>query len=182
MFELLFLVALISWLGITILQFLAGLPAFPTIAAAAVLAPPLACWIFQSLRRRFELEWTAHRRRPLPPEAFYWQSRRPALLRLCLAGLLALPVVWTAALLWPVTWAEPWRHPWGWLAAPAAVFCTALTAASGWLYVSASQRHNRLAPCLVGLLRRGLYRLSDNHEFLGEEPLPAERKKRDAVY
>ncbi|MFM5984996.1 MAG: hypothetical protein ACKO9I_06670, partial [Sphaerospermopsis kisseleviana] len=54
--------------------------------------------------------------------------------------------------------------------------------ACGWLYIRASHWFDRHAPSLVGWMRRMLYRISDNHEFLGEEPFPRERRHREKVF
>jgi hypothetical protein len=82
----------------------------------------------------------------------------------------------------PAEWSASRASLVGWLAGAAGIVALAEVCAALWLYVRASQRFDRLAPRAVGWLRRGLYRISDNHEFLGEEPLPREKRRRESVY
>lgn len=182
MVELLFLVALVAWIVISTLEYLAGLPAAATLAAAALLLPVLAAARLRALIRARRLDFLLGDRRPLPPERFYWPVVRSRLgWRFTLAAALA-------AAAWPVAIACPARlsaDPYsltGWTAGALAISGLAEAFACGWLYVKASQRFNRLKPGFIGWLRRGLYRLSDNHEFLAEEPLPRRRKERESVY
>ena len=67
-------------------------------------------------------------------------------------------------------------------AAVAAIASLTELAAAVWLYFRASQLFDNLAPTALGWLRVGLYRLSDNHEFLGEEPLPRSKRVRESIY
>lgn len=184
MLELLFLVAMVSWAVLSLLQYLAGLPAAPTLLAAAVLVPPLAFW---RTRRLARIGWlTPPRRhgtpRPLPPEQFYSPATRRWLGRRTAIAAIAAAALWPAAILWPVplSWHGLALAAWTVAATSIAVLSEAL--AGLWLYVRTSQRFNRQTPGLIGWLRRGLYRLSDNHEFLGEEPLPREKRARESVY
>jgi hypothetical protein len=119
---------------------------------------------------------------PLPPERFYWPATRRWLGRrtVLAAGLAA--AAWPAALVWPARNVPDAASLAGWIAGFIAITALAEAAAGLWLYVKTSQRFNRQTPGLVGWLRRGLYRLSENHEFLGEEPLPREKRAREAVY
>jgi len=91
-------------------------------------------------------------------------------------------VAWPVALLHPAEWSADGASLAGWLAGAAGIIALAEACAALWLYVRASQRFDRLAPRAVGWLRRGLYRISDNHEFLGEESLPREKRRRESVY
>ncbi len=70
----------------------------------------------------------------------------------------------------------------GWGSAFFAILAVAEALASGCLYVRASHWFDRHAPNFVGWTRRLLYRLSDNHEFLGEAPLPREQRRREKVF
>lgn len=182
MVELLFLVALVAWVVISVLEYLAGLPAAATLAAAAVVVPLLAPARLRALRRAGRLDFIRGTRRPVPPERFYWPVvRRHLGWRLALACLVAV-AAWPVALAWPARAAADPASLTGWVAGLLGIASLAEALAAGWLYVKASQRFNRLKPGLVGWLRRGLYRLSDNHEFLGEEPLPRRKTERESVY
>lgn len=184
MLELLFLVAMVSWAVISLLQYLAGLPAAPTLLAAAVAMPLLAWWRTHRLARTGWLNPPRRRGgpRPLPPERFYWPATRRWLgRRTAMASLLAA-ALWPVALLWPAPLSWQAVALAAWTIAALAIAALAEAAAGLWLYVKTSQRFNRQTPGVIGWLRRGLYRLSDNHEFLGEEPLPREKRARESVY
>ncbi|MEX1045177.1 MAG: hypothetical protein WEC73_03530 [Chthoniobacterales bacterium] len=184
MLELLFIVAMVSWAVISLLQFLAGLPAAPTLLAAAVVVPLLAFWRARCLAR---IGWLKPPRRhggprPLPPERFYWPATRRWLGRRTVGAALLAAVAWPVAILWPAPFSWQAGAIVAWIVATTAIAALAEAAAGLWLYVKTSQRFNRQTPGLIGWLRRGLYRFSDNHEFLGEEPLPREKRARESVY
>jgi len=182
MLELLFIVALIAWVVISTLQYLAGLPAAPTLLAAAILLPLLASWRSRVLARQGGIHFVRSRRRPLPPERFYWPGTRRTLgRRVIMSALLAL-LAWPLALWQPARWSFDHESVTGWLAGTIGIVALSEACAAIWLYVRASQRFDHLAPVAVGWLRRGLYRISDNHEFLGEEPLPRQKRARESVY
>lgn len=183
MLELLFVVALVSWAVISVLQYLAALPAAPTLLAAAFLVPILACFRARRIARQRKIESVRRGKRPpLPPERFYWPATRRWLgRRTIFAGCIAA-AAWPFAIIRPVRAAFDAAVLAEWTAALLAITALAEAAAALWLYVTTSQRFNRQTPGLVGWLRRALYRLSDNHEFLAEEPLPREKRAREAVY
>lgn len=183
MLELLFLVALVSWAVISVLQYLAALPAAPTLLAAAVIMPVLAFLRARTVARQRGIDFARRKQRaPLPPERFYWPATRRWLGRRTLLAAVLAAVAWPVALGWPARPRLDADSIAGWVAAAVAIAALAEAAAGLWLYVKTSQRFNRQTPGLIGWLRRGLYRLSDNHEFLAEEPLPREKRKREAVY
>lgn len=182
MLELLFIVALISWAVISALQFLAGLPAAPTLLAAALIVPVLAYWRLERLAKLGQIEFVRSRRRPLPPERFYWPATRRQLGRRTIGAMLLTLTTFPVALLYPARWSADAASITGWIAAAAAICALSEAIAGAWLYVRASQRFDHFAPRVFGWLRRGLYRLSDNHEFLGEEPLPRQKRRRESVY
>jgi hypothetical protein len=183
MLELLFLIAIISWGVISVGQYLATLPAAPTLLAATLLVPVLALARGRQIaRRRNILLGRGRRRMPLPPERFYWPATRRWLGRRTILAAGIAAAAWPAALVWPARNVPDAASLAGWTAAVVAITALAEAAAGLWLYVKTSQRFNRQTPGLVGWLRRGLYRLSDNHEFLGEEPMPREKRAREAVY
>ena len=182
MFELLFIIALLAWAAISCLEFLAALPAAPTLAVAALTVPFLTAWRLRFLARRGHLDFVAARRRPLPPEKFYWPTTRRQLGWRTICSAIAAAAAWPLALTWPARWAPDAASVTGWIAAAVGVAAIAEMLAGAWLYVRASQRFHHLAPSALGWLRVGLYRLSDNHEFLGEEPLPRQKRARESVY
>jgi len=182
MLELLFVVALLSWVAIHILLYLAALPAAATLLAGTILIPLLAWWQARALTRRPALALLRTRRRPIPPERFYWpHTRRRLGWRLLGSTMLAL-AAWPVALAFPAQAGGDAASLIGWASGALAILASAEAIAALRVYVMASQRFDRLKPDLVGWLRQGLYRLSDNHEFLGEEPLPREKKQRESVY
>lgn len=183
MLELLFLVALVSWAVISVLQYLAALPAAPTLMAAAIVVPVLGFLRTRSMAKKRGISCARRKARaPLPPERFYWPATRRWLGRRTVLAALVAAATWPVALLWPARLGLEADSLTGWIAAALAIAALAEAAAGLWLYVKTSQRFNRQTPGLIGWLRRGLYRLSDNHEFLAEEPLPREKRQREAVY
>lgn len=182
MLELLFIIALVAWAVVSVLQYLAGLEAAPTLLAAALVIPPLGAWRARVLARRAGISFLRTQRPPLPPERFYWPATRRRLgRRASLFGTMAAVAI-PAAIVWPARLSAEASSLTGWVAAVLGIAAVAEAVAGAWLYVRASQRFDHLAPVAVGWLRRGLYRLSDNHEFLGEEPLPRQKRVRESVY
>ena len=183
MLELLFLVALISWAVVSVLQYLAALPAAPTLLAAAIIMPALGLVRVRTIAGQRRIDFSRRKlKAPLPPERFYWPATRRWLGRRTLLAAILAAATWPVALIWPAQANLDPHSVLGWVAAALAIAALAEAAAGLWLYVKTSQRFNRQTPGLIGWLRRGLYRLSDNHEFLAEEPLPREKRKREAVY
>jgi hypothetical protein len=182
MLEILFLIALVSWAVVSTLEFLAGLPAAGTLAAAALVIPLLTTFRFRRMARASHLELIGQTRRPVPPERFFWPAERNRLGWHATRTALAAAVSWPAALLWPAQQGLSTVSVSGWMTGTLAIIATSEAVAAGWLYIKASQRFNRLKPGFIGWLRRALYKLSDNHEFLGEEPLPRRKKQRESVY
>lgn len=182
MLEMLFIVALIAWAVISFLQYLAGLPAAPTLLAAAALVPALAFWRSRALARQCAISFLRTHRRPLPPERFYWPATRKRLGYRVITAAVATFLAWPLALWLPARWSTGHDSITGWLAGAAGIITLSEASAALWLYMRASQRFDHLAPVAVGWLRRGLYRISDNHEFLGEEPLPRRKRARESVY
>ncbi|MFM8789714.1 MAG: hypothetical protein ACKOEI_07670 [Chthoniobacterales bacterium] len=182
MFELLFLVALVAWLFFSALEFILSLPCAPTLIAAFVAVPLLAAIRYASMVRVHHLARVRPGLRPVPPEKFFWPlSRRKIGLRLAVASVCAL-VFWPMALIWPARGSTEIISVAGWISGLFAMLALSEALASGCLYVRASHWFDRHAPNFVGWTRRLLYRLSDNHEFLGEDPLPRERRRREKVF
>jgi hypothetical protein len=157
-FEILFIIALAAWLFFSAMEFVLTLPFAPTLIAAVILVPLLAVVRWRALVR-------AHRIGK----------------RLAVAFLLSF-LLWPVACLCPAGATADWPSFIGWTSGLFAVLATAEMLAAGSLYLRASHWFDRHAPGFVGWARRALYRLSDNHEFLGEEPFPVERRRREKVY
>lgn len=182
MFELLFLIALVAWLFFSALEFVLTLSFAPTIIAAGILVPLLSLLRWHALVRAHGLLRLAPRTRPVPPERFYWlRSRRRLGRRIGIVLFVAL-FSWPVACLWPAELSADGSSLAGWLFGVLAIFAAAESCAACLLYLRASHWFDRHAPRFVGLVRRALYRLSDNHEFLGEEPLPRDKRRREKVY
>lgn len=182
MLELLFLIALIAWLVFSALEFALSLPCAPTLIAASVLVPLLAIVRYGALLRVHHLGRVQPGRRPVPPERFFWPlARRKIGWRFSAALALAL-VSWPVAVLWPASLETTTVSLFGWISGFSAIAASGEAMASGYLYIRASHWFDRYAPNFVGWARRLLYRISDNHEFLGEEPLPRERRRREKVF
>jgi hypothetical protein len=182
MFELLFLIAMITWAFITLIQYLAGLPAALTLLVATLAVPLLAYSRARTMARRHGLTTNRRAGPPLPPERFYWPATRHWLGWHCTLAALAAALAWPVTILWPARPAIDTASLLGWVSAMAAIIALAEAVAGLWLYVKTSQRFNRQTPTVIGWLRLGLYRISDNYEFLGEEPLPREKRVRESVY
>lgn len=182
MLELLFLVALVAWAVISAFEFLAALPSGPALVPALIALPVLAAVRARMIVQARQLDFINRRRRPVPPERFFWPTTRRQLLKRAAAASAVAFLMWTLVLLRPQRLEPDAASSAAWLAALVGTLAAAEFMAAMAVHLRASQRLDPLGPGLVGLLRRGLYRLSDNHEFLGEEPLPREKRQRESVY
>ena len=182
MFEILFIIALVAWLFFSALEFVLTLACAPTVIAAGILVPLLSLLRWHALVRAHGLSRLDPRTRPVPPERFYWPgSRRRLGWRTGIVSVAAL-FSWPVACLWPAALSTDTSSVAGWVSGVLAILASAEACAAGLLYLRASHWFDRHAPHFVGLARRALYRLSDNHEFLGEEPLPREKRRREKVF
>jgi hypothetical protein len=182
MLELLVILAMFGWVILTVIQFLSSLEAFPTIAAAVVAIPLLAIRLHARLLRSLRLEFLRGHRGFLPPERFYWRAQAAGLRRelaWCVAGVL---LAWPLAIVCPAALALSARSAAGWLAGGVAIGASALFCSRLAVYLRASQRYDRFTPIPVGWLRRFMFWISDNYDFLGEEPEVRRRKKKEAIY
>lgn len=183
MVELLFIIAMGAWAVISLILFLAALPAAPALLAATLMLPGLTWLALRRLARRGNIPTAAHRTgAPLPPERFYWPATRRRLGWRTVLMAAAAGALWVSVFLWPARLSLEIASLARWIPATLAIVALAESVGAGWLYVRASQHFNRQTPSLIGWMRRALYRLSDNHEFLREEPLPREKRVREAVY
>jgi hypothetical protein len=182
MLELVFFIGLVAWLFFSTLEFVLSLSCAPTFIAAFVLVPPLAIARYADLVRAHHLERVQPGSQPVPPERFFWPlTRRRIGLRFITSFAFAL-ASWPVAVLWPPGMELSSSSVTGWITGVLAILSLGEALACGWLYVRASHWFDRHAPSPVGWMRRMLYRISDNHGFLGEEPLPRERRHREKVF
>ncbi|MEY3479489.1 MAG: hypothetical protein RIQ71_264 [Verrucomicrobiota bacterium] len=182
MLELLFFIAFVAWLFFSTLEFVLSLPCAPTLIAASALVPLLAIARHAALAREHHLERLRPGSQPVPPERFFWPlARRRIGLKLGTAFACAT-VFWPVAVIWPAGSELNMTSLAGWISGALAIVSLGEVLACGWLYISASHWFDRHAPSFVGCARRMLYRISDNYDFLGEEPLPHERRDREKVY
>jgi hypothetical protein len=182
MLELLFFIALVAWLFFSTLEFVLSLACAPTLIAAFVLVPLFAISRHVALARAHHLERVQPGSQPVPPERFFWPLARRRIGLRCGAAFAGALVFWPVAVLWPAGSEMNMRSLAGWISGILAIVSLGEALACGWLYIRASHWFDRHAPSFVGWARRMLYRISDNHEFLGEEPLPRERRHREKVF
>jgi hypothetical protein len=182
MFELLFLVALLAWLFFSALEFAMSLPCAPTLIAACLLVPPSAVLRYAAMVRQHCLGRIHAGVQPVPPERFFWPLARRRIGRRAGLALSAALLLWPVAVFWPAGWEASPPSLLGWTAGALAIAALGEALASTCLYIRASHWFDRHAPNFVGWMRRLLYRMSDNHEFLGEAPLPRERRRGEKVF
>ncbi len=182
MFEILFIFGAIAWVVLTAIEWLSTLAAFPTIVAGVVVVPILAIWSYGRILRVMGLDFLKGSRGFLPPERFYWPGQARGLARRT-AGLGGVALFgWTAAIWCPASLLLDWTSVVGWLAGGTAIVCSGLAMSRLVIFFRGSQRFAALTPNVMGALRRGMFWLSDNYEFLGEEPEIPRKKTRESIY
>lgn len=168
MFEILFLLGLLGWLGALLVEYLYALPSFGSLAAGVLFCPVVAGFDYLTEKRRIRLDGVGTSRQATPPELFYWPWRRARLLRqVCAYGIGAIPC-WWALLRFPIGSQQLQIALLGLGASALAVLTTGRFLSRLFLYFNASQWFDRMTPWIVGYCRRTLYRISDNPEFLGD--------------
>ncbi len=182
MFEILFIFGAIAWVVLTAIEWLATLAAFPTIVAGVVIVPVLAVWSYGRGLRELRLEFLKTRRGFLPPERFYWPEQSRGLAHRSGWLVAASLVTWAVAIWQPASLAVTVTSVIGWVAGLAAIICSGVATAWVVIFFRGSQRFDALTPNVMGALRRGMFWLSDNHEFLGEEPEVPRKKTRESIY
>jgi hypothetical protein len=65
----------------------------------------------------------------------------------------------------------------GWLNAAVGILAISRTASTTILFFNASQWFDAMRPNVVGILRRAMYRLSDNYEYLGQKKQDPEKEQ-----
>jgi hypothetical protein len=181
MFEMLFILGALGLLLGHFLEYLSGLPAFPTLLAAFFVIPLLARGDYLALLERFRLEGLAQDRLPVPPERFYWTLQRCQLRQAVCLLPAVVALAWFVALRWPAALGLSVASAAGWGAGLLAIVSTARLLAAATLYVRASQWFDKMAPWAVGLYRNTMYRISENPDFLGPEN-PQRKEEEKSVY
>lgn len=182
MFEILFIFGAIAWLVLTAIEWLSTLEAFPTIVVGIVGVPLLSVWAYGQLLAGLQLEVLQKHRKFLPPERFYWPGQARGLWRMALAMLVGGVVAWSVAIWWPASASWGVGSIVGWVSGAAAVALSAGGMARLAIFLRGSQRFDPLTPIAVGALRRWMFRISDNYEFLGEEPEVRRKRERESIY
>lgn len=181
MVELLVILALIGWVGVSLVEFLSSLAAFPTIVAAAITVPLVMAGSYANLLRGYGLEFLRTNRRFLPPERFYWPGQRRRLVLGMGIFFLASATAWPLAILLPASLRMDGSSISGWFSGLVAIFASGCFLSRFGLFLKASQRYDSLTPGAIGALRRWMFRISDNYEFLGEEPEIPKKSAKEAV-
>ena len=177
MVEVLAIFGFLAWLFEISYEWLRSLPAFPAFASAAVLIPIFVICDYHYLSRAWNLRGMFANREPIPPERFYWSAQAPKL-RLMVMWLSAAAVAawWNAATL-PASGHLNFVSVAGWMNALVGILAAARVVSLIALFFQASQWFDSMTPNLVGLLRRAMYKLSDNYEFLGQKRRDREKEE-----
>jgi hypothetical protein len=182
MVELLIFLALLGWGVGIVIEFLSTLAAFPTLVAAALFIPVIAVLSYGRLLRIHRLEFLQSTRKFLPPERFYWPTQAARLRREMVISLLIALVAWPAAITFPAAVSFDIGSVTGWLCGAVAILSLALATARIRLFLKASQRFDRLTPWAIGSIRRFMFWISDNYDFLGEEPEISKKRAKESMY
>lgn len=177
MVEVLAIFGVLGWLLVIVTEWLSGLPFFPAILMGAIAIPLMAMHEYGVLGRRWRLRSWLLRPFPIPPERFHWMIERRRVRRAICWNAVAFAASW-----WNVVnlSAELTIDPFsmlGWANALTGTYTGARLLSSVVLFVRASQWFDAMSPNVVGLLRRTMYRLSDNYEYLGEQRRHPEREE-----
>lgn len=182
MVELLIFLALLGWGVVSVIEFLAALAAFPTLVAAVVSVPVIALLSYGRLLRIHQLEFLKTARKFLPPERFYWPTRAARLRRETIIFLLITLVAWPTAIIFPAALSLQIGSMTGWVCGVVAILSLALATSRLWVFLEGSQRFDRLTPWAIGSVRRFMFWISDNYDFLGEEPEVSKKRTKESIY
>jgi hypothetical protein len=177
MVEVLAIFGFLAWLFEVSYEWLSAQPAFPAIALAAILIPIFVAWEYRYLSRAWNLHGMFAKREPIPPERFYWpaQERKLRFLVMWLSAV-AVSAWWNAATL-PASGQLNFVSVAGWMNALVGTLAAARVISLVALFFQASQWFDAMTPNLVGLLRRAMYKLSDNYEYLGQKRRDREKEE-----
>jgi hypothetical protein len=177
MVEVLIIFGLLGWLFLTFLEWLSTLPVFPAVVIAAVLCPILSARDYLRLTRTWKLRGIYSNRDPIPPERFYWVLQRIRLQHTIILFTVPSALAWCNAVLLPASLDVNLASIVGWLNSLVGILTLSRVVSATALFFKASQWFDAMSPTLVGLLRRAMYKLSDNYEYLGQKKRDPEKEK-----
>lgn len=182
MLEILFLIGVFGVGLVMAAEYICQLDALPTLLVGAVFVPVLYRSFYALALVRYGLERLPGRlrRRPLPPERFYWGLRRGRLRMRAISLALVAGGAWAVTLRSPATLTPDLRSLAGWLSGVLAIVATADAAACGLAFVRATEWLDGTGSRWGARLRRLLSRVSGDRELLDPDPLPGapERQRR----
>ena len=177
MVEVLVFFGLLGWLFFALLEWLRSLSVFAAIVIACVICPIVAASDYRFIIRTWRLNGMIANRDPVPPERFYWSAQLPRLhRRICFFGLCSV-LAWANAAILPASLDTTAPSLVGWLNVLVGILAVGRTASTVVLFFRASQWFDPMRPGLVGILRRAMYRLSDNYEYLGQKRKDPEKEE-----
>jgi hypothetical protein len=177
MVEVLFLLGLLGWLFLTLLEWLRSLSVFPAIVVASVFCPMVVARDYFSLVQHWQLSGMVTHREPIPPERFYWPVQQLRLKRRIFFLGLCSVLAWLNAAILPASLDSTVPSIVGWLNAAVGILTLGHATSSTILFFSASQWFDAMRPTVVGVLRQAMYRLSDNYEYLGQKRKNPEKEE-----
>ena len=177
MVEVLVIFGLLGWLFLTFLEWLSTLPVFPAIFVAVVVCPILSARDYLLMIGRWKLRGICSKRDPIPPERFYWIIQQPRLGRMIFLFAIPCALAWCNAALLPASLTVNFASIVGWLNAFLGILTLSRVISATALFFNASQWFDAMTPTLVGLLRRAMYKLSDNYEYLGQKKRDPEKEQ-----
>jgi hypothetical protein len=177
MVEVLAIFGLLGWLLLTLLEWLRTLSVFPAVIIGLVVCPIVTVQDYSSLIRNWRLGGVVANRDPIPPERFYWFAQLPRLRRrIFLFGLCSV-LAWGNAAILPASMNATVSSLVGWLNAAVGILALSRATSTTILFFKASQWFDSMHPGVVGILRRAMYRLSDNYEYLGQKRRNPEKEE-----
>jgi hypothetical protein len=177
MVEVVAIFALLGWLLLTLLEWLQSSSIFPAIVVALVVCPILGVRDYYFVAQTWRLSGMVANREPIPPERFYWSVQLPRLRRRIYFFGVCSVLAWFNAATLPASLDASVPSFVGWLNAGVGVLVVSRAASTTILFFNASQWFDAMRPNVVGLLRRAMYRLSDNYEYLGKKRQDPEKEK-----
>lgn len=177
MVEVLAIFGFLAWLFKVFYEWLSSLPVFPAIAIAGVLVPIFVIWDYQYLSRAWNLRGIFAKRDPIPPERFYWSAQEPKLRAMVMWLSVAAVAAWWNAATLPAGGLLDVESVVGWMNALVGILAASRVISLVALFFQASQWFDSMTPNLVGLLRRAMYKLSDNYEYLGQKRRDHEKEE-----
>lgn len=171
------ILGLIGWLLLASLVWLQSLGVFPAIVMGFVICPILGLRHYHFATRTWRLGGMAAKREPIPPERFYWSIQLPRLRRRIYFFGFCSVLAWFNAATLPASLDVTVPSLTGWLNAAVGILSVSRTASTAILFFNASQWFDAMRPNVVGILRRAMYRLSDNYEYLGQKRQDPEKEE-----